>query len=277
MDWSRAGFQHWRWTLRTWAETRSTLGRRAGCVEGVQCRCIGSRGDQLHSIDRWLEALSSAQDASLSIGALTVQPQGTGVILAGTGDPNNVSDSYYGGGILRSADGGQTWSVTQRTSDLGNNCAGTQAYSFVGEGFGGFAWSSTNPQLVVAAVSSANEGTLVNAQWPGVSYEGLYYSTDAGVCWNLATITDGAGTDVQGPMTGSRRRTAMEPRRLCGIRCGRCSLRRFDSTVLPVLRWRDMDTDRSTTGRRADSVVLPYQSAANRLNRLPNLSRNAGG
>lgn len=146
-----------------------------------------------------LEALSSAQDASLSIGALTVQPQGTGVILAGTGDPNNVSDSYYGGGILRSADGGQTWSVTQRTSDLGNNCAGTQAYSFVGEGFGGFAWSSTNPQLVVAAVSSANEGTLVNAQWPGVSYEGLYYSTDAGVCWNLATITDGAGTDVQGP------------------------------------------------------------------------------
>ena len=46
---------------------------------------------------------------SLSIGALTVQPGGTGVILAGTGDPNDASDSYYGAGILRSADKGNTW------------------------------------------------------------------------------------------------------------------------------------------------------------------------
>lgn len=45
---------------------------------------------------------------SLSIGALTVQPGGTGVILAGTGDPNDASDSYYGAGILRSADKGNT-------------------------------------------------------------------------------------------------------------------------------------------------------------------------
>ena len=58
-----------------------------------------------------LAALSGAQDASISIGALTVQPGGTGVILAGTGDPNDALDSYYGAGILRSADGGNTWSL----------------------------------------------------------------------------------------------------------------------------------------------------------------------
>jgi len=146
-----------------------------------------------------LEGLSSIQDASLSIGALTVQPQGTGVILAGTGDPNDESDSYYGGGILRSADGGKTWSLIQRTADPQNNCGGTQEYSFAGEGLAGFAWSTTNPQLVVAAVSQAYEGTLVNALLPGASYEGMYYSLDAGVCWYLATITDGNGVDVQGP------------------------------------------------------------------------------
>ncbi len=156
-----------------------------------------------------LEALSSVQGGSLSIGALTVQPQGTGVVLAGTGDANNVPDSYYGGGILRSANGGQTWTMTQRTSDPQNNCAGAQNYGFEGEGFAGFAWSTPNPlalnqqpvntNLVVAAVSQAYEGTLVNAQWAGLSYEGLYYSTDAGNCWNLATITDGLGADVQGP------------------------------------------------------------------------------
>jgi hypothetical protein len=146
-----------------------------------------------------LEGLLSEPDGSLSVGTVTVQPQGTGVILAGTGDPNDALDSYYGGGILRSADGGQTWSLIQRTSDPRNNCAGAQNYGFGGEGFAGFAWSTTNPQLVVAAVSQAYEGTLVDAQLPGVSYEGLYYSPDAGACWYLATITDAPGADVQGP------------------------------------------------------------------------------
>lgn len=149
-----------------------------------------------------LEALSSVQDASLSIGALTVQPQGTGVVLAGTGDPNDALDSYYGGGILRSANGGTTWSLTQRTADPQNNCTGLEDYSFAGEAFAGFAWSTTNTQLVVAAVTQAYEGTLVNAQVSGLSYEGLYYSPDAGVCWYLATITDGGGADVQGPNDG---------------------------------------------------------------------------
>ena len=33
----------------------------------------------------------------------------------------------------------------------------------------------------------------------GVSYAGLYYSTDAGATWSLATITDSPGQDPQGP------------------------------------------------------------------------------
>jgi hypothetical protein len=74
-----------------------------------------------------------------------------------------------------------------------------QSWGFAGEGFAGFAWSTVNPQLVVAAVSQAYEGTLVNANRPQLSYEGLYVSQDSGVTWNLATITDGNGADVQGP------------------------------------------------------------------------------
>ncbi len=64
-----------------------------------------------------LGAMSSALDASISIGAITVQPGGTGVILAGTGDPNDALDSYYGAGILRSTDGGNTWSLIATTAD----------------------------------------------------------------------------------------------------------------------------------------------------------------
>jgi hypothetical protein len=145
-----------------------------------------------------LTAFTGAQDASISIGALTVQPGGTGVVLAGTGDPNDALDSYYGDGILRSADGGQTWTLIQKSADRIEGQAG-QNFFFTGEGFAGFAWSTINPQLVVAAVSQAFEGTLVNAVSPGHSYEGLYYSLDSGVTWHLATITDGTGIDVQGP------------------------------------------------------------------------------
>ncbi len=129
--------------------------------------------------------------ASISVGAVSVQPGGTGVILAGTGDPNDALDSYYGAGVLRSPDGGNTWTVMSHTADA--------QLSFQGEGFAGFAWSTVNSQLVVAAVSQAYEGTLVDAELYGVSYAGLYYSTDAGATWTLATITDSPGQDLQGP------------------------------------------------------------------------------
>jgi len=146
-----------------------------------------------------LAALNGMYDASISIGALTVQPGGTGVVLAGTGDPNDVLDSYYGVGILRSQDGGNTWSLIARTDDVETGLGGLDV-RFPGEGFSGFAWSTVNPQLVVAAVSQAYEGAAVGAVESGNSYEGLYYSSDSGASWHLATIADSTGNHVQGPL-----------------------------------------------------------------------------
>ena len=120
--------------------------------------------------------------------------------IAGTGDPNDVLDSYYGAGILRSTDSGNTWSLIHKTDDEEQGLSASDA-SFVGQGFAGFAWSTVNPQLVVAAVSQAYEGTLVGADWPLNTFEGLFYSTDSGATWHLATITDGAGEILQGPLT----------------------------------------------------------------------------
>jgi hypothetical protein len=127
---------------------------------------------------------------SLSIGAISLQ---SGVVLAGTGDPNDASDSFYGSGLLRSADGGLTWTLIQNSHDgaLGN-------HSFSGLGFAGFAWSSATPGTVVAAVSQAAEGVLVNAEDTNDSVMGLYYSTDAGVTWQMSTIMDGSQI-VQAP------------------------------------------------------------------------------
>jgi hypothetical protein len=128
---------------------------------------------------------------SLSIGALSVAD---GVVLAGTGDPNGALDSYYGEGILRSADGGVTWTLAQESYD---GVAGN--HPFAGLAVAGFAWSSATPGLVVAAFSQSTEGVLVNA--PDLLYAtmGLYYSTDAGVTWHMGTIEDGSQI-VQRPL-----------------------------------------------------------------------------
>ena len=64
---------------------------------------------------------------------------------------------------------------------------------FTGEGFAGFAWSTVNPQLVVAAVSQAYEGTLVNAGSRASVTRACTTRTDSGATWHLATITDGSG------------------------------------------------------------------------------------
>lgn len=135
----------------------------------------------------------SSATASISIGAVSVQPGGSGVVLAGTGDPNDATDSYYGAGLLRSTDNGQTWSLVQQSND---GAAGP--HSFIGEGFAGFAWSTTSSNIVVAAVSSSAEGAVVQASTAGSSVRGLYYSTDAGATWQMATLQDGAQI-VQSP------------------------------------------------------------------------------
>jgi hypothetical protein len=139
---------------------------------------------------------SSSGLGSLSIGAVSVEPGGTGVLLAGTGDPNDALDSYYGQGILRSIDHGVTWQGIDESHDLG------EPHSFIGEGFAGFAWSTATPGLVVAAVTQALDGIVVNALQAN-SFQGLYYAVDIGTAtlpvWQLATINDGPRAQVQGP------------------------------------------------------------------------------
>ena len=130
--------------------------------------------------------------ASLSIGALAVQPGSNPVVLAGTGDPNDATDSYYGEGILRTADGGLTWTLVQGSRDGANG-----NHSFIGLGVAGMAWSSATPGLVVAALSRSVEGEIVGAR-NAASVAGLYVSSDAGVTWQMATVYDGASV-VQEP------------------------------------------------------------------------------
>ena len=77
-----------------------------------------------------------------------------------------------------------------------------RGFSFRGMGFAGFAWSSVNPQLVVAAVATSEEGNAVRATSDS-SFAGLYYSSDAGQTWRLAAIEDGTAQIIQSAQTAS--------------------------------------------------------------------------
>lgn len=131
----------------------------------------------------------------VNVGAVTVQPGNTGVIIAGTGDPTNLPDSLYGTGILRSADGGNTWKVITDTVDPITRMHN----SFFGEAFTGFAWSTTQRNLVVAAATTTPGAYKASAGYTGLgsSASGIFYSTDAGQTWQLATIQDGTNKVLQ--------------------------------------------------------------------------------
>jgi hypothetical protein len=145
----------------------------------------------------WLPLLDD--QPTLAVGAIALQPGNSSVILVGTGETNNSADSYYGLGILLSTDGGSTWA--KPITGIGQ----TPDNSFLGIGFSKIAFSTANPNLVVAATAgdnglclgeesatAGNTGPCLGPQEDGNSpARGLYYSTNAGATWNRATVMDG--------------------------------------------------------------------------------------
>ena len=129
--------------------------------------------------------------ATLSVGSIAIQPQLTNpdpaksVVLVGTGETDNALDSYYGLGILRSADGGGTWTLISQAQS---------GQSFAGLGFSQIAFSTTQPNLVVAGASLATQGFIEDLENPPFVNRGPYYSINAGQAWTFANVTDNGVT-----------------------------------------------------------------------------------
>ncbi|HEV2116246.1 MAG TPA: hypothetical protein VGR48_09500, partial [Terriglobales bacterium] len=116
------------------------------------------------------------QQATLATGSLALQPSSSGpsnVILVGTGEADFSIDSYYGLGILRSADAGNTWTLINSS---------TSGPGFSGLAFAKIAFSTDNPNLVVAAATGAGNDEGASNQGAG-NQPGLYTSTDGGQTW----------------------------------------------------------------------------------------------
>ncbi len=124
--------------------------------------------------------------ANLVIGSIAVAPNLPTTIYAGTGDAEtgtgiNAADAYAGDGILKSTDGGQTWTLVGK--------------QFAGATIGKIVVDPTNANNLFAAVSTnAVDGF-------GSVIAGIYHSTDGGQSWtdmgfSSAFVSTDAITDL---------------------------------------------------------------------------------
>jgi hypothetical protein len=111
---------------------------------------------------------------SLAIGSLAMDPNNHLIIYAGTGEQNFSDDSYYGGGLLKSGDGGVTW------TPIGTSYFGG-AFGKVSPFSGG---SFIGAIAVQPGVSVSTPIMLVGSLFGGGTqhyyYSGISRSTDGG-------------------------------------------------------------------------------------------------
>jgi hypothetical protein len=112
--------------------------------------------------------LSDSQ-LSLAVGSITLTPDGK-TVYVGTGEPNHSGDSYYGVGLLKSSDGGKSWTT------LGASYFASSAISSV-------VVSPGNPNRLLVSTTYA----YCCGEW-GFPIEntngiGIFLSTDGGLSW----------------------------------------------------------------------------------------------
>jgi photosystem II stability/assembly factor-like uncharacterized protein len=147
-------------------------------------------------------------ECSLAMGSLAVDPVAPAIIYAGTGELHFSGDSYYGCGVLRSADGGQTWTQLGAT-EFDTNSGGariskvlidratagstTTTTVFVASNFGvyrsansGASWTRVLEGIATdLVVDPAQPATLYAAigSTAGGAANGIYRSNDRGISW----------------------------------------------------------------------------------------------
>jgi photosystem II stability/assembly factor-like uncharacterized protein len=115
---------------------------------------------------------------SLASGSIAIAPSNHNIVYVGTGEPNAISVSYFGAGILKSIDGGATWTLIGATP-------------FANTSVSRIIIHPTNPNILWAANTSGFAGQGYGPPAPVTL--GVWKSTDAGATWNLVLGTTQTG------------------------------------------------------------------------------------
>ncbi|HZY90739.1 MAG TPA: S8 family serine peptidase, partial [Gemmataceae bacterium] len=108
--------------------------------------------------------------STLFMGAIAVAPSAPTTVYAGTGESNNSGDSFYGRGVLKSTDGGATWSLLNNAGNFDR-----QVISKI-------AVSPTDPNTLYVAVAGGGVNGLGGQT-------GVWKTTDGGQTWTNTTTT----------------------------------------------------------------------------------------
>ncbi|MGH9854525.1 MAG: WD40/YVTN/BNR-like repeat-containing protein, partial [Blastocatellia bacterium] len=153
---------------------------------------------------------------SLAVGAIAIDPNNPNVIYAGTGESSGCALCYYGAGLLKSTDGGATW-----TQIVGpTTTVEPRVPAFLNVGFTKITIDPTNTSVIYAATGATSVGNANSVPLPTtVSQVGLWKSTDGGNTWrNLDPSGTNGGTRchdvVIDPQNNNRVYAAM---RLTGV------------------------------------------------------------
>jgi photosystem II stability/assembly factor-like uncharacterized protein len=128
--------------------------------------------------------LTDAQ-VSLAVGSIALDPQNPDTVYVGTGEENFAGDNYYGAGVLKSTDGGQTWTQLPGPFVGPTNSVPPTGGAYIGS----LAVQPGNSQILLAG--------LVVFGKPGTSFgQNIMRSTDGGVSWTTTLAGGGGGTVV---------------------------------------------------------------------------------
>ncbi len=131
---------------------------------------------------------------SLAISSLALDAATSpATIYAGTGARTQSGESFYGAGVMKSADGGKIWAAS-----------GSAAFSKAGEGGVSIEALAVNPnpgahRIILAGVSGSGSGASGIASSVANNGGGVWRSVDGGATWALAlgAPAGGAGFDVK--------------------------------------------------------------------------------
>lgn len=127
---------------------------------------------------------------SLAVGSIAIDPTNPNVLYVGTGEGNRSGDTYYGQGILKSTDGGATW--TQFTGPV--STIEPLQPAFINSSVGQLVIDPASPNTLFACTTfGSTSGASGGAGQAPVGQVGLWKSTDGGATWRNANPDGGGG------------------------------------------------------------------------------------